>query len=266
MTARSKPVFKEVDLDAIEMGYNVRTSVWWPAEDSAALVEDVRQRGVLEPILLAERKGGKKFEIVCGHRRYSAACGADLKTIPAIVYRNLPDATVVEMQLSENLQRRDLNAIEVARGLGKLRDLTGEGERELAARFGRVHEWAGNYLSLLRLPNEMQERVALGRIVASVAFKFAARLPKDAEKVARIADRLEGKSVREADSVLVEEGILSRPLEKFAGNDGSGADASGQTFSHGGRGAQCDCSCDCCQVPGHTKVELGLSIAAVARP
>jgi hypothetical protein len=72
------------------------------------------------------------------------------------------------------------------------------------------------------------------------------------------------KWVREADSVLVEEGTLSRPLDKYGGDED--VDGRGQSISRGERGAQCDCSCDCCQVPGHTNVELGLSIAAVARP
>ncbi|MBA2564629.1 MAG: ParB/RepB/Spo0J family partition protein [Gemmatimonadetes bacterium] len=123
-------------------------------EAGKGLLESIRARGVLQPILVtADAAGG--YRIVAGERRWRAAQAAGLETIPALV-KSLNDREMVEVALVENLQREDLNAMEEARGYRRLAaefDLT---QAEIAERVAKDRSTVANALRLLDLPPEVQ--------------------------------------------------------------------------------------------------------------
>lgn len=118
------------------------------------LAASIRQIGVIQPITL-RKTDEDAYQIIAGERRYRASQIAGLKTIPAYI-RTAEDETVMEMALIENIQREDLNSIEIALAYQKLietYDLTQEG---LSERVGKKRTTIANYLRLLKLPAEIQ--------------------------------------------------------------------------------------------------------------
>jgi len=135
------------------------------AFDEAALQEltdSVAVHGVLQPVMVRPRGGGR-YELIAGERRFRAAQQAGLTQIPAVV-RAMTDEESLTVALIENIQREDLNAMEAARGYRQLLDQFGVTQTELARQIGKAQPTIANALSLLRLPPEMQESVAAGQI------------------------------------------------------------------------------------------------------
>src|SRR6476659_8514398 len=157
------------------------------------LAESIRQRGVLQPILL--RPSGAGYEIVAGERRWRAAQRARLHAIPAIV-REIDESTTAELALIENIQREDLNALEEA-----------EGYRQLIARHGHTQDGVGrivhksrshvaNLLRLLDLPDFVKQSLVQGDI--SMGHARAVLTAPDAEELTREIVA-KGLSVRQAE-------------------------------------------------------------------
>jgi ParB family chromosome partitioning protein len=132
------------------------------ADAEVALAASIRDRGVLQPILVTP-DGGGGYVIVAGERRWRAARRAGLETIPAVV-RDLEPRDRVELALIENLQREDLNAIEEAKGYRELAEDFGLTHGEIAARVGRDRSSVANTLRLLDLPAEVQGLIEEGRL------------------------------------------------------------------------------------------------------
>ena len=135
------------------------------AFDEAALQEltaSVVIHGVLQPIMVRPRGGGR-YELIAGERRFRAAQQAGLTEIPAVV-RPMTDEESLTVALIENIQREDLNAMEAARGYRQLLDQFGVTQTELARQIGKAQPTIANALGLLRLPPEMQESIAAGQI------------------------------------------------------------------------------------------------------
>ena len=135
------------------------------AFDEAALSEltdSIAVHGVLQPVMVRPRGGGR-YELIAGERRFRAAQQAGLKEIPAVV-RAMTDEESLTVALIENIQREDLNALEAARGYRQLLDQFGVTQTELARQIGKAQPTIANALSLLRLPPEMQESIAAGQI------------------------------------------------------------------------------------------------------
>ena len=120
-------------------------------EDLAA---SIKQIGIIQPITLRQEEDGS-YMIVAGERRFRAAQIAGLETIPAYI-RKVSDDDVMEMALIENIQREDLNAIEVALAYQQLLTRHGCTQEELAARVGKSRATVANFMRLLRLPAELQ--------------------------------------------------------------------------------------------------------------
>lgn len=118
------------------------------------LADSIREHGVIQPIIV--RKIGDKYEIIAGERRYKASAIAGLTKIPAII-RNLDDKESSKVALLENLQRRDLSAIEEARTYQKILDLDSMTQEELGKTMGKSQAAIANKLRLLALPDEIQE-------------------------------------------------------------------------------------------------------------
>ena len=126
------------------------------AETLEELASSIKHIGLVQPITVREDgKGEGKYIIISGERRYRAARLIELETIPAYI-RTVDDDQVVEMALIENIQREDLNAIEIALTFSKLIDADGLTQEQLATRVGKKRATVANYLRLLKLPAQIQ--------------------------------------------------------------------------------------------------------------
>lgn len=124
-------------------------------EDSLAeLAASIRELGVVQPLTLRDSNDGN-YQIIAGERRWRAARMAGLTSVPAYV-RTVSDSEMTEMALIENIQREDLNAIEVALGFKKLIDTYHLTQERLSERLGKKRATIANHLRLLRLPAEIQ--------------------------------------------------------------------------------------------------------------
>ena len=131
-------------------------------ETLAGLADSLRERGVLQPVLVRPRADGT-YELIAGERRWRAARLAGLDSIPAIV-RLGDDAASLELALIENMAREDLNPVEEARACALLVDEVGLTREEIGRRIGRSRVAVTNLLRLLDLPNDVLELVARGRL------------------------------------------------------------------------------------------------------
>lgn len=126
------------------------------------LAASVKEHGVVQPIVVTPKDGG--YQIVAGERRFRAATKAGLEKIPALV-RTLSDQHKLELSLIENLQRRDLNVLETATAYLKLRDQFNLTLDQIGQRVGGKSVSAiSNTLRLLRLPEEVRQALADGRL------------------------------------------------------------------------------------------------------
>jgi ParB family chromosome partitioning protein len=129
-------------------------------EPLVALAESVRDRGVLQPVLLRPLPGGT-YELIAGERRWRAAQLAGLDTVPAMV-RPHDDAESLELALIENMAREDLNPLEAARAVAALVEDLGMTREEIGRRVGRSRVAISNLLRLLELPDEALELIGEG--------------------------------------------------------------------------------------------------------
>jgi len=136
------------------------------AEALAELAESVREHGVLQPIIVVKKGSG--FQIVAGERRFRASKIAGLETIPALV-RSLTDQNKFELSLIENLQRRDLNAIETATAYQKLRDQFNLTNEAIGKRVNKSQSAVQNTMRLLKLPKMVREAIAEGKLTEGQA-------------------------------------------------------------------------------------------------
>lgn len=125
--------------------------------DETALQElaaSIREIGLITPITLRQAASGK-YQIIAGERRWRASLMAGLTAIPAYI-RTVEDETVMEMALVENIQREDLNAIEIALAYQHLAETTGMTQEKISARVGKSRTSVTNYMRLLKLPAQIQ--------------------------------------------------------------------------------------------------------------
>jgi len=184
---------KELNIDEIEPNPNQ------PREhfDEASLKElaqSIKKNGILQPVVV--RRKGRRYELVLGERRLRAARMAGLNNIPALV-RDIDDAGLLMFALLENLQREDLNPLEEARGYARLKDQFGMGDREIADILGKDRSTVVNTLRLLKLPEEVKDLLAEGKITRSHARSILSI--GDPEEQIALARKIveEGVSVRE---------------------------------------------------------------------
>ncbi len=118
------------------------------------LAHSIREIGIVQPISLRQQANGL-YQIIAGERRYRAAQKAGLTTIPAYI-RTVEDEAAMEMALIENIQREDLNAIEIALSFKKLIEQYKLTQEQLSERVGKKRATIANYLRLLKLPAEVQ--------------------------------------------------------------------------------------------------------------
>ena len=143
----------EIELSKIQPNPDQPRSVF-EEEALEELATSIRSLGVIQPITLKEI-APNKYMIISGERRYRASLKAGLDRIPAYI-KTAEDENVMEMALIENIQREDLNAIEIALAYQKLIDGYGLTQEKLSERVGKKRTTIANYLRLLKLPAEIQ--------------------------------------------------------------------------------------------------------------
>ena len=143
----------EIELSKIQPNPEQPRSIF-EEETLEELATSIRSLGVIQPITLKEI-GPEQYMIISGERRYRASLKAGLERIPAYI-KTAADENVVEMALIENIQREDLNSIEIALAYQKLIDNYGLTQEGLSERVGKKRATIANYLRLLKLPAEIQ--------------------------------------------------------------------------------------------------------------
>ena len=135
------------------------------------LADSIRQLGLIQPITV--KRAGDKYIIISGERRWRASQKAGLTVVPAYI-REVDDTTLHAMALVENIQREDLNALEISLGMQRLVDECGLTQEALAERLGKKRSTVANYLRLLNLPEEVQFAIKGGVISMGHAKALAA--------------------------------------------------------------------------------------------
>ncbi len=163
-------------------------------ESIQELASSIKEHGVIQPIIV--RSVLKGFEIIAGERRYRASQVSGLATIPAVV-KKFTDQQVMEIALIENVQREDLNALEIAIAYQALIDQFSLTQEVLSTKVGKSRSHIANFLRLLQLPEEVKEYVSRGTL--SMGHAKAIVGLKDKKLIKALADTTikEQWSVRE---------------------------------------------------------------------
>ena len=166
------------------------------------LAESIRKEGVQEPLIVRRVNG--EYQIVCGERRCRASIMAGLTEIP-VICRNVVDGDMLKFGLIENIQREDLNAIELALAYKELMEQYTWTQEQLAEEVGKKRATVANTLRLLQLPEVVQEQVADGTLTMGHARAVAAI--SDTQRQLVLARKIveKGLSVRQAEQLAARE-------------------------------------------------------------
>lgn len=162
------------------------------------LAESIRRDGVQEPVIVRKKDG--HYELVGGERRVRASVMADLDLIPAVC-RDVADGDMLKLSIIENVQREDLNAIELGQAYQQLIDAYGWTQEQVAAEVGKNRATVANVLRLLQLPGDVQQLVSEGKL--SMGHARAILAIEGAEAQSRAARKViaEGLSVRQTEKL-----------------------------------------------------------------
>lgn len=165
----------------------------------AELTNSIKEHGIIQPIIV--RSAVRGYEIVAGERRWRAAQGAGLTQVPVVV-RNFTDLQMNEIALIENLQREDLNPIEIAEAYTSLMEKFSITQEELAKKVGQSRSHVANLLRLLNLPVEIRDHVSRGTLSMGHA-RAILGLPDKKQQV-QLAEKAidEELSVREVEHLV----------------------------------------------------------------
>jgi len=139
----------------------------FPPEELAELTASIKENGVLQPIMV-RRKGDGIYELIAGERRWRASKEAGLDTIPVVI-RNCSDQEALLLALVENLQREDLNPMEIARAYSRMMNEFGLTQEAIAVKVGRDRSSVANFVRLVHLHPQVQELVEEGTLTTGHA-------------------------------------------------------------------------------------------------
>ena len=207
-TPRQKKVPMMVKISMVEPNQN-QPRKQFDEDALLELTESVKQYGILQPLLVSEKKD--YYEIIAGERRWRAAKLAGLKEVPVIV-KEFSEQELVEISLIENIQREDLNAVEEAMAYKRLMDEFHLKQDEIADRVGKSRTAVTNSMRLLKLSAKVQQMLIDEMITAGHARAILA--VSDMEKQESLAMRVfdEKLSVRETEKLV--KAVLAPPKEK----------------------------------------------------
>jgi ParB family transcriptional regulator, chromosome partitioning protein len=192
-------------------------------EEMQPLIESVREKGVLQPLLVRRLEDGE-YEIIAGERRWRAAQAAKLHEVPVVV-RECDDREALEVALVENVQRQDLTPLEEAEGYKRLIDEFGHTQEDLAQAVGKSRSHIANMLRLLGLPDEVKQLLESGALSAGHA-----RTLIGAENPLALAKQIveKGLNVRDAETLAGE----AKGKAKGAARAANGKDADTKALEH----------------------------------
>jgi ParB family chromosome partitioning protein len=167
------------------------------ADQLEELTNSIREKGIMQPLLVRPSEDPHIFEIIAGERRWRAAQRAGLHEVPVIV-REVDDKEALELAIIENVQRADLNPLEEAMGYGQLIEQFDYTQQDLAQVIGKSRSHVANTLRLLKLPEDVRDMVSSGALTAGHA-----RTLITAEDPASLARQIVagGLSVRDAEAL-----------------------------------------------------------------
>jgi len=208
-TQQSKPMAEmaEVAISLIDPNPQ-QPRVSFDEEALAELSSSISQLGVIQPITLRKQKDGR-YTIISGERRWRASQMAGLETLPAYI-REVDDENLHAMALVENIQRQDLNAIEVALGMRRLIEECGLTQEAMAEKVGKKRSTVANYMRLLSLPEEVQLALKEGLISMGHA-KAIAGIDGENQLKALKKCLKRGLSVRQAEALAQK--LAEKPSE-----------------------------------------------------
>ena len=165
------------------------------------LAQSIKEHGILEPIVARRVPGSDKLEIIAGERRWRAAQKAGLREVLVVVKDVTPKAAF-ELAIIENVQREDLNPVELAEALERLTKEHGYTQETLAERLGKDRTTVANSLRLLKLPQPVRNKVLTGEL--SEGHARALLGAPNAAKIEELADKVvrQGLSVRAAEALV----------------------------------------------------------------
>ena len=178
---------------------SLQPRVNYDGEKLEELVASIKEKGVLQPILVREKEG--HFEVIAGERRVRAARSLQMEEVPVII-KAVSDQEALVLALVENIQRQELNAIEEAQAFKRLMEDFNFTQDAVAQSVGKNRSTIGNVLRLLKLPNEIQKSIVKSEISEGHARALVS--VEDAHEQKRLFDATirKGLSVRELENLI----------------------------------------------------------------
>jgi ParB family chromosome partitioning protein len=209
----------EIAVDQIDANpFQPRRS--FSADKLKELADSIRASGLVQPVLV--RRADGRYQLIAGERRWRAARQAGLTVIPAVV-REIGDRDALELALTENLLREDLNPLEAAEGYAALQQKHGLSHEEIAEHLGLDRSTVTNTLRLLRLPPEVQQMITEGSVSAGHARALLGLDSAAAQlRLAKLIVK-QGLSVRQVENLVALRG--SKPPKNKAASEAPKLDA-----------------------------------------
>ncbi len=200
LDGENEDIFFLCDIDKIEPNPQQPRSYFDP-EKLQELSESIRERGVIQPLLVT-RSRGNRYHLIAGERRLRAAKMAALEEVPVVVMESGSQNERLELALIENIQRHDLNAIEEALAYARLIEDFNLTQEEVSRKVGKKRSTITNLLRLLKLPQQLQKDVIENHISEGHA-RVLLRLKDDQELMQEVRDRIvkEKLSVRQTEQL-----------------------------------------------------------------
>ena len=162
------------------------------------LANSIKEKGILQPIIVRQRDNNESYEVIAGERRWRAAQIAQLDNVPVII-KNLTDDDALEIAIIENVQRSNLNPIDEASGYKRLLDIYNYTQDDLSRVIGKSRSYVANILRLSNLPIKVQELLSSGKL--TIGHARALISSNNPEKLASIVIS-RGLSVRQTEDLI----------------------------------------------------------------
>jgi ParB family chromosome partitioning protein len=162
------------------------------------LANSIKEKGILQPIIVRQRDNNESYEVIAGERRWRAAQIAQLDNVPVII-KNLTDEDALEIAIIENVQRSNLNPIDEASGYKRLLDIYNYTQDDLSRVIGKSRSYVANILRLSNLPIKVQELLSSGKL--TIGHARALISSNNPEKLASIVIS-RGLSVRQTEDLI----------------------------------------------------------------
>ncbi len=188
-------------------------------EQLQELIDSIREKGILQPLIVRRREKG--FELIAGERRWRAAQKAGMKEVPILI-KDVTDSEMLEISLIENIQREDLNPIEEAEAYKRLMEQFQLTQEEISKKVGKDRTTITNTVRLLKLPPEIKQSLAEGKISMGHARAFLSLEGIDKQRLLLKRLLAGGLSVRQTESLVKRFRTRPFPVSRKANPEWSG--------------------------------------------